>query len=241
MNAPCTLVTGFPSSFLALRVVRKLLRDTPDAPLRLVVQSKFVERAKELLASMEGAHSERVRIYEGDAANIDMGLSGPEWLELSSEVNIIHHCMAVTYLGAERELAMAANMGGIREAVELAEAAPHFERLVHWSSALVSGAKRGYVLEEDLDASRGFRNVVEQTRFHAERIAREALDDGLPVTILRPSLVVGDSLTGEIDRLEGPYLLVSLMLNAPIDLLIPMPGPVRCLNLSNFWYQGDLR
>jgi nucleoside-diphosphate-sugar epimerase len=225
MSAPCILVTGFPTSFLALRVVRRLLRDSLESPLRLVVQCKSLERAKALLASMEGASPERVRVYEGDAASIDMGLSGPEWLELSREVNVVHHCMAVTYLGAEREFATAANVGGIREAVELAEAAPNFERLVHWSSALVSGAKRGYVLEEDLDASRGFRNVVEKTRFQAERIAREALDEGVPVTILRPSLIVGDSLTGEIDRLEGPYLLVTLMLNAPIDLRIPMPGP----------------
>ncbi len=225
MSTPCILVTGFPTSFLALRVVRKLLRDSTDTQLRLVVQSKSLERAKLMLADMEGATPGRVRVYEGDAAGIDMGLSGAEWTELSREVTVIHHCMAVTYLGAEREFATAANVGGIREAVELAEAAPQFERLVHWSSALVSGAKKGYVLEQDLDASRGFRNVVEKTRFQAERIAREALGGGLPVTILRPSLIVGDSLTGEIDRLEGPYLLVTLMLHAPTDLRIPMPGP----------------
>lgn len=225
MSAACHLVTGFPTSFLALRVVRKLLRDTPDTPLRLVVQNKSLDRANALLATMEGATPGRVRVYAGDAASIDMGLSGVEWMELSREVTVIHHCMAVTYLGAEREFAAAANVGGIREAVELAEAAPNFERLVHWSSALVSGAKKGYVLEQDLDASRGFRNVVEKTRFQAERIAREAIEGGLSVTILRPSLIVGDSLTGEIDRLEGPYLLVTLMLHAPSDLRIPMPGP----------------
>ena len=141
MSPPCILVTGFPTSFLALRVVRKLLRDTPDSRLRLVVQSKSLERARELLADMEGATPGRVHVLEGDAASIDMGLSGAEWVALSGEVNIIHHCMAVTYLGAEREFATAANVGGIREAVELAEAAPNFERLVHWSSAL--GAASG--------------------------------------------------------------------------------------------------
>ena len=100
MTAPCILVTGFPTSFLALRVVRKLLRDTPDSQLRLVVQSKSLERARELLAGMEGATPGRVQVLEGDAASIDMGLSGAEWVALSREVNIIHHCMAVTYLGA---------------------------------------------------------------------------------------------------------------------------------------------
>ena len=49
MSAPCVLVTGFPTSFLALRVVRKLLRDRTDIPLRLVVQSKSLERAKLML------------------------------------------------------------------------------------------------------------------------------------------------------------------------------------------------
>jgi nucleoside-diphosphate-sugar epimerase len=47
---------------------------------------------------------------------------------------------------------------------------------------------------------------------------------GLPVTILRPSILVGDSKTGEIDRLEGPYLLILLMLSTPIDLRVPLPG-----------------
>ena len=48
--------------------------------------------------------------------------------------------------------------------------------------------------------------------------------DRIPTTILRPSIIVGDSLTGEIDRMEGPYLLVLLMLNAPLDLRMPLPG-----------------
>ncbi len=227
MSAPAkaVLVTGFPTSFLALRVVRKLLTEAPETHLHLVVQPKSIERAGDILASLGSGARERITLYEGDAASIDMGLSGAEWKVLSQEVQVIHHCMAVTYLGAERDIATAANVDGMREAVELAEASPRFERLVHWSSALVSGAKRGYVLEEDLDASRGFRNVVEKTRFQAERIAREASVGGLPVTILRPSLIVGDSLTGEIDRMDGAYLLVLLMLNAPADLRIPMPGP----------------
>ncbi|RLB46096.1 MAG: oxidoreductase, partial [Deltaproteobacteria bacterium] len=81
---------------------------------------------------------------------------------------------------------------------------------------------RGYVLEEELTAST-FRNSIEETRFRAERIVRKAAKH-VPTTILRPSIIVGDSVTGEIDRLEGPYLLVLLMLNAPAELRIPMPG-----------------
>ena len=48
--------------------------------------------------------------------------------------------------------------------------------------------------------------------------------DHVPTTILRPSIIVGDSRTGEIDRMEGPYLLILLMLSSPVDLRVPLPG-----------------
>jgi nucleoside-diphosphate-sugar epimerase len=105
--------------------------------------------------------------------------------------------------------------------LELAESAQNLVRFVHWSSALVSGARRGFVLEEELEQS-GFRNAIEETRFRAERLVRAAAKR-LPTTILRPSITVGDSSTGEIDRFEGPYLLIQLMLSSPGDLRMPLP------------------
>ena len=217
------LVTGFPTSFLATRVVSKLLREERQLELVLVVQERSMERAEALLGARTDAERARVRLLEGDAAAMDLGLSGREILQLAREVDFIHHCAAITYLGVEHDAARQLNVQGTREVIELANDADHLERLVHWSTALVSGARRGYVLEEELDASSGFRNPIEKTRFEAEVLVRRAADR-VPTTILRPSIVVGDSVTGEIDRLEGPYLLVLLMLNAPMDLRMPLPG-----------------
>jgi nucleoside-diphosphate-sugar epimerase len=154
---------------------------------------------------------------------MDLGLSGREIVELAKEVDFIHHCAAITYLGVEPDAARHLNVDGTREVIELAPEADPLERLVHWSTALVSGARRGYVLEDELDASAGFRNPIETTRYEAEVLVRRAARQ-VPTTILRPSIVVGDSVSGEIDRLEGPYLLVLLMLNAPMDLRMPLPG-----------------
>jgi nucleoside-diphosphate-sugar epimerase len=215
-------VTGFPSSFVAVRVVRKLIAEERDIRVRCIVQERFLSQAAAELARLPGG-GQRVDVIEGDTASMDLGLSGREFNALASEVDVIHHCAAVTYLGVEPEVAERVNVGGAREVVELAEAADHLERLVHWSTALVSGARRGYVLESELTATDGFRNVIEETRFRAERIIRRAATQ-FPTTILRPSIVVGDSVSGEIDRLEGPYLLVLLMLSAPSDLRIPLPG-----------------
>ena len=217
------LVTGFPTSFLACRVVRKLLHEDASAQIRCVVQAKHADEAKVAVEALGPDERRRVKLLEGDVSAMDLGLSGTEFNELAAEVTLIHHCAAVTYLGVDRTVAEQGNLGGAREILEVAEAAPNLQRLVHWSTALVSGARRGYVLEEELGDHAGFHNVIEESRFRAERIIREAMDD-IPTTILRPGIIVGDSVTGEIDRFEGPYLLVLLMLGAPPDLRMPMPG-----------------
>jgi thioester reductase-like protein len=217
------VVTGFPTAFLARRVLRRLLQDDRHLEVRCVVLQKYLEQASEELERLEHAERRRVEVIEGDTAAMDLGLSGAEFGALAGEVNVIHHCAAITYLGVDDALAEQVNVGGTREVLELADAAQHLDRLVLWSTALVSGARRGYVLEDELEAPAGFRNAIEETRFRAERLVRRA-SARIPTTILRPSIVVGDSVTGEIDRFEGPYLLVLLMLNSPVDLRMPMPG-----------------
>jgi len=218
-----TLVTGFPSTFLATRLLAKLLREEPNERFCCVVPSKFEARARAWVGELDARDRGRIELLEGDTASMDLGLSGREWVELAARVRVIHHCAAITFLGVERQTAERVNVGGTREVLELAENAVEFERLVHWSTALVSGARRGYVLEDELEAPAGFRNPIEETRFRAERIVRDA-SKHVPTTVLRPTIEVGDSRTGEIDRLEGPYLLVLLLLNAPVDLRVPLPG-----------------
>lgn len=215
------VVTGFPTSFLATRVVRDRLRRT-DEDVWCVVQSQHLRAAERLRDEwLSTKQRGRLRLLEGDTASLDLGLSGSEFMMLAREVRTIHHCAAVTWLGVRRAEAERCNVAGAREVLELAEAAPDLERLVHWSSALVSGKRKGRVMEQEL-RPRGFRNVVEETRMRAERIIRDGVD--VPTTILRPSIVVGDSESGEVDRLDGPYLLVLLMLGSPADLRMPMPG-----------------
>jgi nucleoside-diphosphate-sugar epimerase len=80
----------------------------------------------------------------------------------------------------------------------------------------------GVIAEDELDAGQGFRNAWEETKFQAEGVARAV--PSLPVTVLRPSTVVGDSRTGEIDRFEGPYSLGILLVASPLVVPLPLPG-----------------
>lgn len=216
------VVTGYPTSFLATRLVRTLA-DSPGTDVICVVHSKFEAEAAAARDALEGPARARVHLVGGDVAAMDLGLSGAEFLDLAGRANVIHHCAAASYPGVEREAAVRLNVDGVREVLELARESAQLTRLVAWSTALVSGDRRGWVREEELVAPPRFRNVVEETRFHGERIVRQELGK-LPITILRPSNVVGDSKTGEIDRYEGPYLLILLMLSSPTDLRVPLPG-----------------
>lgn len=217
------LVTGFPTSFIASRIVRTLLARDASAQIACVVEPKHAALLEERLAPVPAEQRERLSIIEGDCSAMDLGLSGAEYRDIAARVRVIHHCAAITYLGADPQAAERANVQGAREVLELADASRDLRRLVHWSTALVSGAKSGRVLEEELDDRAGFRNPIERTRFRAEKIIREAMAS-VPTTILRPGILVGDSTTGEIDRFDGPYLLVLVVLNSPADLSLPMPG-----------------
>jgi thioester reductase-like protein len=200
-----------------------LLAEGRRTLVHCVVRAKFLPDAKRAIAALPSEQQKRVSLIEGDAAAMDLGLSGAEFRELAGEVDYIHHCAAVSYPGIDRKAAEHVNVKGVTEVLELARAATNLKCLVHHSTAAVSGDRSGVVFEEELDRGQDFRNVVEETRARAERIMRRAMPQ-VPICILRPTIVVGDSQTGEVDRLDGPYLLILLMLTSPADFAMPLPG-----------------
>jgi thioester reductase-like protein len=216
------VLTGLPS-LLARAVCIEILRSDPGAHVEAVVRTKFVEEARAVLDELPAAQRKRVHVLEGDAAAIDLGLSGAERRALARDATLIHHCAQVTYLGVDRKTAEHVNVGGAREAVELAASCENLRCLVFHSTAHVSGNRRGLVLEAELEAGQSFRNVVEETKARGEKIVRGAMGR-LPIAVMRPATIVGDSRTGDVDRFDGPYLLILLVVTSPPDLALPLPG-----------------
>jgi thioester reductase-like protein len=217
------LLTGFPSALLARRLLIALLESEPDVRVLCLVPAKLREAADNELKLLPRTQRERTEIVVGDVADMDFGLSGRRFLELTKRVDVVHHCSFATYAGVPRQVAERVNIGGTAEVLELCEMSGRNCQMVLWSTAGVSGTLHGRVIEGELKQPPSFPSVVEETRFRAERMVREAMDH-VPTTILRPSIMVGDSRTGEIDRMEGPYLLILLMLSSPMDLRVPLPG-----------------
>jgi thioester reductase-like protein len=216
-----TLVTGFPA-FTARRMARKVVESDRRGRVYLLARPKFRADAEEFVRSLSDG-SGRATVLEGDVCDMDLGLAGSEYRELAGEVTAIHHLASIYYLGVKREVAERVNVAGTRAILDLARECKRLRRLCHFSTAQVSGARSGVILEEELDCGQRFRNVYEETKFRAERLMAEAAAK-LPITILRPGVIVGDSKSGEIDKFDGPYYLLVLIVTSKLDVHLPLPG-----------------
>ncbi len=237
------LVTGFPS-FLAKKLAYHLVTTEPRTMVIAVVKPADLVEARHAIDPLDPHERERITLLEGDPVAIDLGLSGVELRQLASEVDRIHHAVHVSYLGTDRKAAEEANVVSAGEMVEVARLMTNLKCFVLHSTAFVSGDRRGTVYEDDPSEGVGYRNIVEETRAHAERIVRRArcapllsmgpqaapspsalrAQKNLPIAIVRPTLVVGDSGTGEIGRLNLPYLFTLLLLATPGDVTLPIPA-----------------
>ena len=213
------LVTGFPK-LLARRMAQAILAETPDSQVALLVQDKHAEDAKPFV---ERLPAQRARVLVGDVASMHLGLSTGESRELAQGCTDVIHAAEWSHLGADRALLERVNVEGTRAVVELAQDCRKLRRLTHFSTVFVSGDRAGVIAEDELSAGQAFRNAYEETRFEAEILVRRAMGQ-LPCTVLRPSIVVGDSKTGEIDRFEGPYTIAILLVTSPLAVPLPLPG-----------------
>jgi nucleoside-diphosphate-sugar epimerase len=213
-----TLVTGYPG-FIGKRLVEHVAQQGRGRVYALV-QPRFLDEARGLAARVPGAP---VEVLSGDVTDLHLGLSGEEVERVAASVTRIFHLAALNQLTVSREEAFRTNVEGTRNVLELAHECRRLERLVHFSTCHVAGAREGVISEDELDRGQEFRNAWEESKFHAEKAVVRAMD-ALPVTVVRPSTVVGDSRTGEIDRFEGPYALGILLVASPLVVPLPLPG-----------------
>jgi thioester reductase-like protein len=217
-----TLVTGFPS-YTAKRMVLKLLGADPRERVFMLVRDKFSTDAEEFATTLPAAQRKRLTVLIGDVSSMDLGLSGREYRTMVGELTNIHHMAAHLHMSARKEIIQQVNVGGTRGTLELALECRRLRRFNFWSTIHVSGNREGVVMEDELACDQTFRNAYEHSKYAAEKIVR-SMSRRVPSTIFRPGIIVGDSRTGEIDRFDGPYHLMVLIVESPLDLQLPLPG-----------------
>jgi nucleoside-diphosphate-sugar epimerase len=217
------LLTGLPSGFIARKLLGSLLEDE-RVRVKCVVTEAQHDATRDLVHTSWPNDVARIELVRGDITGMDFGMAGARFLALARSVDVIQHCICSSDAGVSRDAEQRAYLGSTGEVLELAQASEgRLQRLVHWGSALLSEPVHGRVSESELVRPASFRSTSAAPRFQAERLLRDHMSR-VPITVLRPSIVVADSRTGESDPLSGLHLLILLMLSSPVDLRLPLPG-----------------
>ncbi len=146
----------------------------------------------------------RLTAVAGDIERPGLALSDSAAATLAEHVTTVVHCAASVSFDLSLEDSRRVNVEGTRNVLDVAHRCKRLERLSYVSTAYVAGEPRRLFQEDELDVGQRFRNAYERSKFEAERLVRERAG-GLPLQVLRPSIVVGDSRTGRTSSFNVLY------------------------------------
>ena len=210
------VVTGG-TGFIGRRVVSRLLDARPDAEVWVLVRRSSLSRFERL----SGQWGERAKPLVGELTEPNLGLTDEAVAELG-DVDHVLHCAAIYDITSAEPEQRAANVYGTRAVIELARRLD--ATLHHVSSIAVAGDFHGEFTEDDFDIGQQLPTPYHQTKFEAEMLVRSAT--GLRYRIYRPAVVVGDSRTGEMDKIDGPYYFFGTLAKlAALPRLTPIMLP----------------
>jgi len=198
-------VTGA-TGFIGKRLVKKLLARRGTV-VYFLVRKESLDKLPELLEYW-GVDEERAVPIVGDLAKPQLGVSKGDLKKLTGKIKHFFHLAAVYDLKADAESQIVANIDGTRNAVELANdiGAGIFQ---HVSSIAAAGMYEGVFREDMFDEAEGLDHPYFATKHDSEKIVRK--ETKMPWRVYRPGLVVGDSKTGEMDKIDGPYYFFKLI------------------------------
>ena len=190
-----TGATGFIGSYLVARLVRR------RGPIYALVRKSSLERLA-ALRTMWGVDDTRVVAIVGDLAKPSLGVGAADLRKVKGKIDHVFHLAAIYDLQASAEDQQAANVEGTRHAVQFA-AAVEAGCVHHVSSIAAAGLYEGVFREDMFEEAEELDHPYFRTKHDAEGVVRR--ECRRPFRIYRPGFVVGDSKTGQIDKIDGPY------------------------------------
>src|SRR5919199_306740 len=189
-------VTGA-TGFIGRHLVERLLER--EGEINVLVREGSTDKLERLLDQV--GRSDRIKPVFGDLSQPQLGLDDAAREQLAG-VDHFFHLAAVYDITADETTNALLNVGGTQNAVDLANALGA-KRFHHMSSIAVAGSYDGWFNEDMFDEGQPLEHPYHRTKFESEKLVRERVKS--PWRVYRPSLVVGDSRTGEMDKIDGPY------------------------------------
>ncbi len=238
------LLTGA-NGFLGAQIAIRVLKNT-DHNLYALVRAENDESARHRLLrswwdwpDLISCIGNRVIVLAGNTAEFQLGLGNEKYTEVVHDVTHIIHTAADVRLNGPLEKLRKTNVYGTQNVLKLAFEAQEehgIERFAHISTAYVAGGRNEDIAEESLTDKNGFFSNYEITKYEAEILVREA-GAILPISIFRPSQIVGDSKSGAIKTFNTLYFPLRLYLNRK-PRIVPV-SPALKINMVPVDYVAD--
>ncbi|MDT9000305.1 SDR family oxidoreductase [Paucibacter sp. APW11] len=192
-------VTGA-TGFIGKRLVKKLLARR-GSTVYFLLREESRDKLPDLLSYWGVSKTRAIAVF-GDLTAKKLGVSAEDIKALKGQIDHVYHLAAVYDLKADEESQIRANIDGTRSMVEFAQAidAGHVH---HVSSIAAAGLYEGVFREDMFDEAENLDHPYFSTKHESEKIVRKECKK--PWTVYRPAMVVGDSQTGEMDKIDGPY------------------------------------
>jgi NAD(P)-dependent dehydrogenase (short-subunit alcohol dehydrogenase family) len=193
-------VTGA-TGFIGRHLVERLLER--DGDVFVLVREGSRDRLEGLIDSWGADARARVKPVVGDLSEPRLGVSDEDAERLrQAGVDHFFHLAAIYDMTAEEERNRVANVDGTRHAITLANAI-EAARFHHASSIAVAGLHKGLFREDMFDEDQKLAHPYHRTKFESEKLVRT--QTSMPWRVYRPAIVVGNSKTGQMDKIDGPY------------------------------------
>jgi NAD(P)-dependent dehydrogenase (short-subunit alcohol dehydrogenase family) len=197
-------VTGG-TGFIGQNLIRLLLKRR--GTIHVLVRPGSLDRLEQLKGRW-GRAAKRVVPVVGDLTRPYLGIAPRDRKALKGKISHVFHLAAVYDLKADAAVQEAANIKGTTNAIRFAEAVDA-GRFHHVSSIAAAGLYPGTFTEDMFDEAVDLDNPYFKTKHDSEGLVRNTCR--IPWRIYRPGIVVGDSETGEIDKIDGPYYFFKLI------------------------------
>lgn len=196
------LVTGG-TGFIGRRLLERL-GARPGAQIRVLTREASVGKLRHIAQDL----GIELLPLVGDITADLLGVSEADRAALTGKVDHVVHLAALYDMTASAEDNDDLNIGGTTRALELAKVvkAKHFH---HVSSIAVAGDYEGTFDETMFAEGQHLPSAYHATKYEAERLVRAQTD--VPWRIYRPVIVVGDSKTGQMDKVDGPYYFLPVL------------------------------
>jgi nucleoside-diphosphate-sugar epimerase len=179
-----------------------------------------------------------IRPVLGDLSRERLGISDRDRHDIVSSVTDIIHAAADIRFDLTLAESRAVNLFGVQEMLELAFSCRRLEKFLHVSTVYVNGHRQGVFAEAPVPHGQRFVNYYQQSKFEAEGLVLEAMRR-IPAAIYRLSLVIADSVDGNVSQYNYFHHLLRWLPGSPLPVIPGDPNVLVDL-VPNDWVAAAL-